>query len=59
MLYRNNLPSLAIILCTKQNAAIRKTIEACGTMGVPCQCYYTHFRNNASYIINRIRTDLR
>lgn len=59
MLYRNNMPSLAIILCTEQNAAIRKTIEACGTMGAACQCYYTHFRNNASYIIDRIRTDLR
>ncbi len=59
MLYRNNLPVLAIILCDKQRAAVRKTIDACGMMRVPCQCYYTHFRNAASYVTERIRNDLR
>lgn len=59
MLYSSNMPVLAIILCDKQRAAVRKTIGACGTMRVPCQCYYTHFRNAASYVTERIRSDLR
>lgn len=59
MMYRNNLPVLAIILCDKQRANVRKTISVCETMGVPCQCYYTHFRNAASYVTERIRCDLR
>lgn len=59
MLYSSNMPVLAIILCDKQRAAVRKTIGACGTMRVPCQCYYTHFRNAASYVTERIRSELR
>ena len=59
MMYRNNMPVLAIILCDKQRAAVRKTMSACESVRVPCQCYYTHFRNNASYVTDRIRTELR
>jgi hypothetical protein len=59
MLYRNNMPALAIILCDKQRAPVRKTMELCKTRGIACQCYYTHFLNAASYVTERIRTDLR
>lgn len=59
MLYRQDRAVLAIILCDKQRAPVRKTISACEMMRVPCQCYYTHFRNDASYVTERIRTDLR
>lgn len=59
MLYCGSTPALGIILCDKQRAPVRKTIEACGTIRVPCQCYYTHFRNTASYVTERIRNDLR
>lgn len=59
MLYRNNMPALAIILCDKQRAPVRKTMGLCKTRGIACQCYYTHFRNAASYVTERIRTDLR
>lgn len=59
MMYHQDQPALAIILCDKQRAPVRKTTEACNTMGVPCQCYYTHFRNTATYVTERIRKDLR
>lgn len=59
MLYRFHMPVLSIILCDKQRANVRRTIRTCEMMRIPCQCYYTHFRNRASYVTNRIRTDLR
>ena len=56
MMYRQgHQPALAIILCDKQRAPVRKTMELCRTMGIPCQCYYTHFRNSASYVVARMR----
>jgi hypothetical protein len=59
LLYRNGTPALAIVLCDKNRANVRRTIQACQSIGLPCQCYYTHFRNKASYVTDRIRTDLR
>lgn len=59
LMYRNSTPVLAILLCDKNRANVRRTIQACQSIGLPCQCYYTHFRNKASYVTDRIRTDLR
>lgn len=59
LMYRNSAPVLAIVLCDKNRANVRRTIQACQSIGLPCQCYYTHFRNRASYVTDRIRTDLR
>lgn len=59
LMYRNGVPVLAILLCDKNRANVRRTSQACQSIGLPCQCYYAHFRNKASYVTDRIRTDLR
>jgi hypothetical protein len=59
LMLRGGIPVLAVLLCDKSRANVRRTLRACAAAGIPCQCYYTHFRNKASYVIDRINADLR
>jgi hypothetical protein len=58
LLCQNGRPVLAILLCDRERANVRRTARACASVGIPCQCYYTHFRNKASYVVDRIRSSL-
>lgn len=60
-LIRSNGQSvLAVIVCDKHlhgRRRLRDTIQACD--GIPVQCYYTQFRNDANYVIQRLGQVLR
>lgn len=58
----NAQPVLAVIVCDKHRhgrRVLRDTIEACNDKGISVQCYYSQFRNDANYVIDRLGSVLR
>ncbi len=58
LLYRNDAPVLAIILCGSQEYRYKRvanTVSACQARGIPVQRYYREFQNQAAYVVNRIQ----
>lgn len=56
-LCRQGQPVLAVIVCDKHlygYKRFRNTIDACQRKGLPVQCYYTQFRNETSYVKERL-----
>lgn len=50
-------PVLAVIVCDKHlygYKRFRNTVNACKLKGLPVQCYYTQFRNEANYVTERL-----
>lgn len=55
--YANGVPVLAIIICDKHlygRKRLRITLEACQQSNLPVQCYYTQFRNDYHYVVQRL-----
>lgn len=62
VLYQGGKPRLAILVCGKNNydhRNIKNTVEYCESQGIPCQRYFREFRNEASYVRDRIARALR
>lgn len=58
LLCRDDTPVLAIILCDSKEYDkewITNTMKACEDYSIPVQRYYRDFRNEASYVVKRIR----
>lgn len=61
-LYLKGQVQLAIILCPKSKfdtRNINNTLEYCKKHGIPCQRYFKEFRNEASYVRDRVAAALR
>lgn len=58
LLYRDDNPILAIIICSSQkyrNKCVTNTVHACQVRNIPVQCYYREFCNQAAYVVDRIQ----
>ena len=54
-------PVRVVILCHAQEyrrACIRHTVEHYESLGIPVQRYYTNFRNDSSYVVDRMKSAL-
>ncbi len=61
LLFQNGEAKLAVILCGSQEYRTRRvqsTVDACIFRNIPYQRYYRDFRNEASYVVGRIRSAL-
>ena len=61
-LRRSGRPVLGIHLCGKNewnSDKVLQTVDSCKAAGFPCLCFYTEFRNEAGYVIDRINGALR
>ena len=57
LLRKDDTSVLAVIVCDKHlhgRRRLRATVDACKDMGIPVQCYYSQFRNDADYVIQRL-----
>ena len=62
LLLKDGQPKLAIILVSKVKykcKAVRSTMTNCDTHGIPCLRFFPEFRNQADYVISRIRREIR
>ena len=61
LLYQNGAPKLAVILCDSREYRTRRvqnTVDACIARNIPYQRYFRDFRNETSYVVDRIRSAL-
>lgn len=61
VLRQNGQPRLGIHLCGKNewnSEPVLQVVDCCKTAGYPCLCFYTEFRNEAGYVVDRIRNAL-
>ena len=62
VLYKDNTPKCAIILVDKDQWMIPEVVEAiqdCSNAGIPCLRFMEQFRNEAGYVVDRVRKALR
>jgi len=60
-LSRDSKPVLIVILCHGQEyrrACIRQTVAHYQSQGIPVQRYYTDFRNECTYVVERMKSAL-
>ena len=53
----NGSIALVVIVCDKKlygRKRLRITLDACQQRGIPVQCYYTQFRNEYNYVVQRL-----
>ncbi len=62
VLYRNNIPVIAILAITSPSHSIPKKArlakEACMEQNIPCLYFMSHLPNELSYISNRLRQSI-
>ena len=61
LLYQDGVAKLAVILCDSQEYRTRRvqnTVDACIARNIPYQRYFRDFRNEKSYVVDRIRSVL-
>jgi hypothetical protein len=62
VLYKNGQPQLGIHLCGKNewdSEPVLQIVDSCKQAGYNCLCFYEEFRNEAGYVVDRIRKALR
>lgn len=62
LLLKDGQPKLAIILISKKyysKKAVRSTMTNCDIHGIPCLRFFPEFRNEAGYVVNRVRDAMR